>query len=365
MHMKKKYFNYFTQDLSRRDDLFSFFFVILDLLNECLLWRTCNDDKVFDLLIKDEIKKKKEECLQDPENLLLMTTCKGKTELISILNYIKSLKYEDTPNYDYIRRLLMELKTKELRKQSNQVKFNWMNTVDPIGYIQHNTYNNDHSKVNLFNNFTGDSSLYVVNPHNSNNNLSTNFSTNSSLHYFLTLQQNSTNNSSTLNNINFKDNFTGLNNLYNRLNNTNYQDFSIKQPNLKKKRKRISLKEECIENENKEEYPNKKVIKQNIHSVRNREKEKDPNESMIYVNNKMVPAQNYFLFIENLKHLKKEEYIQQIPLYFPHNIGGIPGFSPFNINPSFFKPIDFPFTPPKVENVPGEKDGIPYYILYN
>jgi tau tubulin kinase len=35
------------KDLSRRDDLWSFFFVILDLLNESLPWRRCKDDKVF------------------------------------------------------------------------------------------------------------------------------------------------------------------------------------------------------------------------------------------------------------------------------------------------------------------------------
>ena len=35
------------KELSRRDDLWSFFFVILDLLNETLPWRNCKDDKVL------------------------------------------------------------------------------------------------------------------------------------------------------------------------------------------------------------------------------------------------------------------------------------------------------------------------------
>lgn len=261
--------------------------------------------------------------------------------------------------------MLNELKTKEIRKQSNQVKFNWMNSVDPISYIHHNTYINDNSKVNLLNNFTHDSSLYVVNPNHSNNNLSTNFSTNASFQYFLTLQQNSTNNSSTLNNINFKDNFTGLNNFYNRLNSTNNQDFSIKQPNLRKKRKRISLKEECIEDEKNDDIIKKESVKQTFHSLGSKDIKYRGDDPMIFVNNELVPANNYFLFIENLKNLKKGEFIQQIPLYFPHHIGGIPGFSPFNINPPYIRHIEYPYSPPKNENIHVEKDGIPYYILYN
>jgi tau tubulin kinase len=77
------------QELSRRDDLFSFFFMVLDLLNEQLAWRNCNDDK-------DEIKKKKEMCLDDPENLLLLTTCKNKPEIVEILTYLKTLKSGQT-----------------------------------------------------------------------------------------------------------------------------------------------------------------------------------------------------------------------------------------------------------------------------
>jgi hypothetical protein len=81
--------------------------MILDLLNENLPWRACNDDK-------DEIKKKKEMCLADPENQLLLTTCRGKQELLDILDHLKTLIYVDRPNYDLIRKKLMELRKAEL-----------------------------------------------------------------------------------------------------------------------------------------------------------------------------------------------------------------------------------------------------------
>ena len=82
-------------DLSRRDDLWSFFFMILDLLNENLPWRNCKDDK-------EDIQKMKEKCLSNPKENLFLTTSKYKDGIFNIFNYISSLKYEDKPNYKYI-----------------------------------------------------------------------------------------------------------------------------------------------------------------------------------------------------------------------------------------------------------------------
>jgi tau tubulin kinase len=44
------YNDYLLQDLSRRDDLWSFYFVILDFLNEQLPWRNCKDNKVVGVI---------------------------------------------------------------------------------------------------------------------------------------------------------------------------------------------------------------------------------------------------------------------------------------------------------------------------
>jgi len=270
-------------------------------------------------------------CLADPENLLMVTTCKGKHELLSILNHLNSLKYEDRPSYNLIRKLLTDMKKKEFVKQSNAVKFNWINNNSCINY--HINAFTENVKKNLYNNFTLDSSLYIINPEQSNNNFSTNNNSNSFQNFLNSFQlnlTNSTNNSSTVNNNFGVDNFTGLNNFYNRVGGTFNQDCSIKQP-LKKKRKRIILKEECIQEEpcsrmkrDREDCEHDDVDFQIPITTPNN------SSSRTMINNNLVPIQNYFLFVENLKHLKKPD---QVPFYFPHNVGGVPGFAPFMINP--------------------------------
>ena len=58
------------QDLSRRDDLWSHYFVILDFLNEKLKWR---EQKEYSM---DEVKNIKTECLGRPMDKLWVETKK-------------------------------------------------------------------------------------------------------------------------------------------------------------------------------------------------------------------------------------------------------------------------------------------------
>ena len=95
-------------ELSRRDDLFSFFVMILDLLNEAVPWRK-------EGITVSDIKTVKENCINDPEKNLFLTTTKDKKEISDILNYIKSLKYESKPNYNYIYEKLYILRNKEIQ----------------------------------------------------------------------------------------------------------------------------------------------------------------------------------------------------------------------------------------------------------
>ena len=108
-------------DLSRRDDLWSFFFMILDLLNENLPWRNCKDDK-------EDIQKMKEKCLSNPKDNLFLTTCKNKEGIYNIFRYICYLKYEDKPNYKYIYDELFQLRLKELKAITYNYEYNqWRN----------------------------------------------------------------------------------------------------------------------------------------------------------------------------------------------------------------------------------------------
>lgn len=58
--VSKRFFKCF-QDLSRRDDMWSLYFVILDFLNEKLKWR---EQKEYTM---EEVKNIKTDCLQNPE----------------------------------------------------------------------------------------------------------------------------------------------------------------------------------------------------------------------------------------------------------------------------------------------------------
>lgn len=104
----------FQQDLSRRDDIWSFYFVILDFFNENIPWRNSklhNCIKVYIIdSIKDEVKDIKMRCLSHPYQFLWTSTTKRMPQVIEIFNHIKALNYEDKPNYEFIREKLREIR---------------------------------------------------------------------------------------------------------------------------------------------------------------------------------------------------------------------------------------------------------------
>ena len=104
-------------DLSRRDDLWSLYFVILDFLREKLTWREQKEDSM------EQVKEIKTQCLEDPENFLWVAT-KDILEVKNIFYHLKKLNYSDKPDYDFIRN---ELKTIYLKNQFPQATM-----FDPI-----------------------------------------------------------------------------------------------------------------------------------------------------------------------------------------------------------------------------------------
>ena len=91
--------------------MWSFYFVILDFLNETLPWRACKDNKV------DEVRDMKARCLANPEEQLWKNTTAGVEEVKNIFHSIKQLEYPDRPNYEFIRRELLRLLQKEENKE--------------------------------------------------------------------------------------------------------------------------------------------------------------------------------------------------------------------------------------------------------
>ena len=107
---------------SRRDDLESIGYLIIFFLKGKLPWMGLKDSKNIGKNKYERIKEKK---LQIPTEIL----CYSLPEEITVyLNYCKNLKFEDRPNYDYIRGLFIRLlghssETYGISKEN--LKFDW------------------------------------------------------------------------------------------------------------------------------------------------------------------------------------------------------------------------------------------------
>jgi hypothetical protein len=123
--------------------------MLLDLLNEKLPWRNCSDNE-------KEILETKLKCINDPDKYLFLTITKNNKEITNIFNYIKNLKYETEPDYEYISNQLVILKNKEIQK------------------IYYNEINNQ--IINLQKN------LMVKNPKINNNNITEKNTNNNHMH---------------------------------------------------------------------------------------------------------------------------------------------------------------------------------------
>ena len=92
---------HWKKDLSRRDDLWSLFFVILEFLNEPLPWRDYNS--------KDEVRDIKQQCVDNAPLYLFRGPTKKLTPVHEIFHHLQSLSYEDEPNYELVRSCLVKI----------------------------------------------------------------------------------------------------------------------------------------------------------------------------------------------------------------------------------------------------------------
>ena len=105
------------QDLSRRDDLWSLYFVILDFLNEKLLWREQKKEKLTPgedaSYTMEEVRLIKEECInKNPGEKLWRGPTRHIEEVQTIFYHLKSLRYEDKPDYSLVRENLRSILAK-------------------------------------------------------------------------------------------------------------------------------------------------------------------------------------------------------------------------------------------------------------
>ena len=130
------------KELTKKDDLWSYFYMLLDLLNEQLPWRNYSFEN------EKEIIETKQKCIDDPEKYLFLSTTKNNKEIINIFNYIKNLKFENEPDYEYIYNQLSILKNKEIQK----IYYNY-EIKNQILNLQKNLMINPNQKQEQNNNF--------------------------------------------------------------------------------------------------------------------------------------------------------------------------------------------------------------------
>eukprot|EP00002_Diphylleia_rotans_P038516 TRINITY_DN8787_c0_g1_i2.p1 TRINITY_DN8787_c0_g1~~TRINITY_DN8787_c0_g1_i2.p1 ORF type:complete len:435 (-),score=92.40 TRINITY_DN8787_c0_g1_i2:122-1426(-) len=88
-----------SQELSRRDDLWSFFYMMMEFITGGLPWRRLKD--------KNQIGEMKRHC-HTPELVRGLPT-----EFLVMFNYLESLTYEDIPNYRMLEQLMLDLYNRE------------------------------------------------------------------------------------------------------------------------------------------------------------------------------------------------------------------------------------------------------------
>ena len=107
---------------SRRDDLESLFYVLLYIMKGSLPWQKVSKSSTYeeDLIIYNIKKYTKSEII-----------CKGlPKEIILFFNYCRSLAFEQNPNYNYLRSLLLNILNNMSEK--NDLCFCWIKTNENI-----------------------------------------------------------------------------------------------------------------------------------------------------------------------------------------------------------------------------------------
>ena len=104
---------------SRRDDLEGLGYVFLYFLRGSLPWQGQPAQTK---------KEKYEKIMEKKTNTSVETLCRGlPSEFITYLNYCKSLRFEDRPDYSYLKRMFKELFFKE--NYVNDLIFDWSHLI--------------------------------------------------------------------------------------------------------------------------------------------------------------------------------------------------------------------------------------------
>eukprot|EP00002_Diphylleia_rotans_P002156 TRINITY_DN1132_c0_g1_i1.p1 TRINITY_DN1132_c0_g1~~TRINITY_DN1132_c0_g1_i1.p1 ORF type:complete len:320 (+),score=74.97 TRINITY_DN1132_c0_g1_i1:32-991(+) len=113
-------------ELSRRDDLWSFFYMMIEFIMGGLPWRRLKD--------KIQIGEMKKQC-NNPELVRGLPS-----EFLAFFNYLTTLKYEEVPDYRYIEQLLLDIYRRE--GYPPEIPYDW---EQPNTLLPHNLTNDPRS----------------------------------------------------------------------------------------------------------------------------------------------------------------------------------------------------------------------------
>lgn len=119
------------KDLSWSDDMWSFYFVILEFLNKSLPWNNLQNKKCED----EDISSIKAMCLANPEKYLWTNSHTKTNELMNIFYSIQRLRASDKPDYGYIHSQLLNLLVKEKSDEFNGFTYEVKLLKEPICFI--------------------------------------------------------------------------------------------------------------------------------------------------------------------------------------------------------------------------------------
>jgi hypothetical protein len=218
-------------------------------------------------LIKEIIEAHKNECINNPEKLLVSNKV-NKKQLFEIFYHINSLRYSDRPNYEFIRTKLKELYSEEI------MIFNIQSDQSFIYYFRNSLFpQNNQIGINPF--------LELLNN-----------------------QKESTKNSSggqiSPQNNNFKDNFPKSNyNVLNNINKINENEKKSKENNILKRKRVRKSEDEVVKYFKVEKDQLRKNNSRN--QIENKAKMKDFPEKLL---NQLISSDDEFYnYINNLKYL--------------------------------------------------------------
>lgn len=146
---------------SRRDDLESFTYVLIYFLKGSLPWQG----------LKAKNNKEKYDRITDKKlNTKVALLCKDLPEdLLHMVNYTRGLKFDEKPDYEYLRKMIMSMAEKEKVEFDN--KFDWSileskeNIVKKESDDQENTRNINkdfYNKINLNNSDSNNKKLVPI-----------------------------------------------------------------------------------------------------------------------------------------------------------------------------------------------------------